>query len=114
MLADGGFDGLQAHPVAVQRHADRTHAPRVSDVEQAQVGRVGRDQGVTLAEHRLHDEIERLLRPAGDQHVIGLAADAQRRHVLGHAGAQGRVAVRFLIGDRCRPVAVQHQVKRAA
>ncbi|MPL96396.1 hypothetical protein SDC9_42574 [bioreactor metagenome] len=72
----------------------------VEGAKRAQIGRPADKCGVVRVDEQLAEVIERLLRARGDQHVLGRAGDAQRRHVADDPAAQRQIALGLRILQR--------------
>jgi hypothetical protein len=68
-------------------------AARGKDLERAGIGRRLHRHRIAAIDQQRRNEMERLLRAVGEQHVLGAAAHAFRRHVRGDDLAQARIAL---------------------
>jgi hypothetical protein len=96
------------HPVVIDVDLKVSRFVRPECGERPDVcGSFDRDQ-VTRIEEDLADQVERLLRAARDDHVLGVARYAFGRHQHGEPGAKRKVSLPAPVLQRRRAVLVEH------
>ncbi len=112
--AQGLFQKIDAQTVVVDRHGDELGLVGAPGLQRAHVARpLGQDQ-VAGVDHDLADQVQRLLRTTGDEHVFRRGLDTVAGHVGHDPLAQRPEAFGGAILQRLRPMARQNAVGRLA
>ncbi len=93
MAADERAQRVGVQPVVVARHRDELGARHLEALERRQVGGLLDEDAVAGLQQDGGDERQRLLGPAGDEHVVGVGRQAARAQPGGDGGAQRGVAL---------------------
>ena len=109
-----GLDLVGQHPVVVHRHAGVLGLIGAPRLEGAQVGRPLDEQMIAGIDEDLADEIERLLRAAREEDVVGVDPHAQAAGVPRDHLAQGPVALGGAVLQRAAAVLFEDPVARLA
>ena len=96
----------------VGRHRDVLGPHQVERLQRAQVRWTLDEDAIAAIDEQLGDEVQRLLRPRSDQHVIDACQDSVTRHVADDVLAQRTIAFRRPVLQRRGGLSLQHAMTR--
>jgi hypothetical protein len=100
--------GGRPHALGVERDADHARAKRLKRIQRAGVGRTLDDDRVAGPQQGARQQVDRLLRAAGDHDLVGIGGDTLLAKVLRQHAPQGRIPLASLVLERRRALLAQH------
>ena len=101
-----------AEPMVIGRHGDVLGAHQVERLQRAQIRWTLDQDAIAAIDEQLGDQVQRLLRPRGDQHVIDAGHDSVARHVPDDVLAQRTIAFGRPVLQRRGGLRLQHAMTR--